>query len=43
MMVAKYFGANPDEVYDWYNADFLDAFEFVAVQNEIDRRYAELE
>jgi len=38
MQVAQHFGLDVSELREWYNSDFYDALEFVAVQQEIDRR-----
>jgi hypothetical protein len=41
IQVAHYYRLHPFEPDEWFNADFYDAYEFMLVAQEIDRRALE--
>jgi hypothetical protein len=38
LQVARFFRVRPGDPGEWYNDEFYDRFEFMLVQDEIDRR-----
>lgn len=38
LQVATFYRVSPEEIQEWSNSDFLDRYEFMTVQIEVDQR-----